>query len=288
MPDLLLLLKAIALAAAVTGALVWTARRFGQAAGAIGAALGAIVGAWVLGLASHAPPRDAMERFLLVLLPVAAVAEAIPHRGTRTALRLVVAAAATPLLLHGSSYVTDLFGPGSREWSVRRTAEIEAGLAAALFLVWTAVTCLAERVGRSVAIAVSGTAAAAGIAVMLSGYASGGQWGLALAAVAGVLALVGGRHPGAGIGVVLAGLFGLLMAGWLFAGLTPLNGALLFAAPLLAWLPEALPLGPRMRAGLRIGLTAVPVVIALVCAQQKFARDSAGPSPGGASADDYR
>lgn len=288
MPDPILLLKANALAAAACGVIVGIARRFGRVGGAIGAALGAMAGAWMLGLASHVPPRDALERFLLVLLPVVAVADAIPHRWTRTTLRLGVAAAATPLLIHGSSYVTDQFGPGSREWSVGRTVSMEAGLGFALFLAWTAVTRLAERSGRSIAIAVSGTAAVAGITVMLSGYASGGQWGLALAAVAGVLALVGSRHPGAGIGVVLVGLFGLLVVAWLFAGLAPLNGALLFAAPLLAWLPESLPVGPRMRGGLRVGLTAVPVAVALFAAQQKFVRDSAGPSPGEASVDDYR
>jgi len=71
----------------------------------------------------------------------------------------------------------------------------------------------------------------------------------------------------------------------LFAGLTTQNATLLFAAPLMAWLPE-LPLfrriGPRIRGGLRVVLTAALVIITLVLARQKFAADSArSPQPTG-------
>jgi hypothetical protein len=80
------------------------------------------------------------------------------------------------------------------------------------------------------------------------------------------------------VGVV--GLFGLLVVGRLFAGLTTLNAALLFAAPLLGWLPELLPTRRLVRVALRLALAAVPVVVALVLAQEKFATDSTRPESG--------
>jgi hypothetical protein len=90
----------------------------------------------------------------------------------------------------------------------------------------------------------------------------------------------------AGVGIVT--LFGLLVIGRLFASLTNLNAALLFVAPLFGWAAEAIRSRPRLRAGLRLGLAALPVVVALVLAQQKFAADSqqSGSSSEG-SLDDY-
>ena len=76
------------------------------------------------------------------------------------------------------------------------------------------------------------------------------------------------RSRGTGVGVV--GLFALLVVGRLFADLTTLNAALLFAAPLLGWLPELLPARRGVRVALRLGLAAVPVVVALVLAQAAF------------------
>jgi hypothetical protein len=129
---------------------------------------------------------------------------------------------------------------------------------------------------------------------MLSGYATGGQFGIPLAAALGGVALASlarKEYPGidGALGVGVVGLFALLLIGRLFAALTDLNAALLFAAPLLAWVPELLPSRIRGRALLRVALAAVPVVVALVLAQQKFAADAAGPESGPAgSIDAYR
>lgn len=296
MPDPIVMAKAAALAAFVTTLATWLLRRLSRPlGGALGTGLGVLAGAWALGLAPHVPPRDALERLLLILVPAAILAESAAPRRWAWLLRLAVAAGAVPVLVHGSSYVADLSGPGSREWSPGLAAGLFAGLAAALFLSWTALHRLAQRIPASAALAVAGTAAGAGITIMLSGYAAGGQLGVPLAAAAaagGVLVLVGGRHSSgdggpataASLGVILPALFGLLVVGRLFAGLTTANAALLLAAPLAAWIPELWPLvrlGGRTRTALRISLAAVPVVVALVLAQQKFAADSASP---GASA----
>jgi hypothetical protein len=132
---------------------------------------------------------------------------------------------------------------------------------------------------------------------MLSGYASGGQLGFPLAAaLAGAVltSLLLGKSPDLngvlGLGVV--GLFALLVIGHFFGKLTLGNAALLFFAPLLGWLPE-LPYARRMRPLLRgtarVALTAVPVAVALVLAQQQFLMDSESKSPGASepSVEDY-
>src|SRR5262249_26837639 len=137
--------------------------------------------------------------------------------------------------------------------------------------------------GRTTLWCVAGAALVAGLVVMLSGYATGGQLGVPLAAALGGVALgslVRKGKPGTegALGVGGVGLFGLLVIGRLFAGLTDLNAALLFAAPLLGWLPELLRGRPRIRAVLRLGVVAIPVVIALVLAQQKFVAASVRPA----------
>lgn len=306
MPDPIVMAKAAALAAFVTALATWLLGRLSRPLGGpLGAGLGILAGAWALGLAPRVPPRDALERLLLVLVPAAILAECVASDRGGWLMRLAVAAGAVPVLVHGSSYVADLSGPGSREWSPGLAAGLFAGLAAALFVSWTALDRLSRRNPMSAALAVAGTAAGAGITIMLSGYAAGGQLGVPLAAAAaagGVLVLVGGRHSSggtgtataAGLGVILTALFGLLVVGRLFAGLTTANAALLLAAPLAAWIPELWPLarlGGRTRTALRMTLAAVPIVVALVLAQQKFAADSAGPAEsagtGEASLNDY-
>src|SRR5207244_12038344 len=104
-------------------------------------------------------------------------------------------------------------------------------------------------------------AGGAGVTVMLSGYASGGQLGLLLAAALAPAALAAFVFPRSAalrgaLGVGVVGLFGLLIVGRYFAGLTSTNAALLFFAPLIGWLPE-IPwlrhVGPRVR---RVATTA--------------------------------
>lgn len=295
MPDPIAMLKAAVLAAAVASAVTWLVRRLSLAAGALGVGLGVVAGAWALGLTPKVPPQEALDRLLLVVLPAALVAEVqAAHRRVWVGwvLRAVVAALAAPALVYGSSYVTDLSGPGSREWSLGLAAGIFTGLAITLFLVWTALARLANHANRATPAAVAIAAGGGAVVVMLSGYATGGQLGIPLATAIGVFAVVGGRDSSSAVGAAIVILFSLLVVGRLFAGLTTTNAILLFAAPLLAWGPE-LPglrrLSSWTRGGLRLTLTAIPVVIAIWLAQHKFAVDSAGPTPTAAdpSLNDY-
>jgi hypothetical protein len=290
---------AVALALGLAMALFWERSSQPQIA-AMGAPVGVLsalyAGLWILGLPPHIPPNEALDRLLLIVLPAAAVAEMI---GVSSCLagwvaRCVVAALTTPVLLQGSVYVCDLSGSGSREWPPAKAWLIFALLAVVLMAMWTAINRLSVRTGGRLAVlCVTGPVLGAGLVVMLSGYASGGQLGVPLSAGLGGVALGSvawkaqpASECAVGIGVV--GLFALLVVGRLFAGLTELHTALVLVAPLLGWLPEFLP-WRRGRAALRLGFVAAPVVVALVLAQQKFAADSAQPgSPSEGSIEDYR
>lgn len=290
-------LAAAALSAVVTLVFGRSTRREVAATGAALAVLAAaFAGLWVLGVPLHFPPHEDLDRFVFFVLPAAAIAEAIAATAGRFGwmARGAVAALAAPVLLYGSVYVTDLSGPDSRLWPPVQTWLVFAALAVVLLAEWAALELLSSRAGgRTTLLCVAGTLLGAGLVIMLSGYASGGQLGVPLAAgVAGAaLGSLAWKAEPAGtgpLGVGVVALFGLLAIGRLFAGLTDLNAALLFAAPLLAWLPQRLSARPRLRLALRLLLAALPVFLALVLAQQKFAAESTQPgSSSSGSLDDY-
>jgi hypothetical protein len=301
MPDPILFAAAFAAAGVLSLALTLlfgASPRVGIAAGGAVLAVVAAVsaGLWILGLLPHVPPREDLDRLLLLVLPGAAIAEAIAAASGRLGwvARGGVAALVAPVLLQGTVYVTDLSGPGSRAWSPTEVWLIFAALAALLMAAWTVSNRLAARKGGLTALAcVVGAILGAGLVTILSGYATGGQIGVPLAAGLGGVAIGSlmrrGKPDGRGaLGLGVVSLFALLVIGRLFASLTTLNAALLFAAPLLGWLPETLPAGRRVRVALRLALTAAPVIVALALAQHRFAADSARPASGvGGSADDY-
>ncbi len=300
MPDPVLILESVAAAAALAVLALllmrWLGRQprpeWASAGGTFGVAAGVFAGAWLIGLAPHLPPREDKDRLLLILLPAVTGVEVAAVFLRRLPLlvwplRLAVAAGAGPVLLYGSTYLTDAAGPGSREWSSVQVLLVLTGLAAVLLANLVLLDRLAARgAGRAVLFSLALAAAGAGLTVMLSGYTSGGQFGFPLAAaLAGtvIASLALGQTPDlrgpVGMGVVA--LFALLVVGRFFGNLTTANAALLFAAPLLGWLPELLParrVGPRWRGIARPVLAAVPVAIALTLAAQKFAVDSAPAS----------
>jgi hypothetical protein len=290
MLDPVLLLKAI-VASAVTAAVVlvlgsrpWRKPISPTApvSSVLGLVLGFYVGCAVLGVDVHWPPREDQDRLLLVLIPTALLGELLaastgPARYLSWVVRAVVVAGAAPILLYQSVYITDLSGSGSREWSPQQTWLILGGLAVALGLVWLAMCLLAERPGgRSVPLVVALTTAGVAGAVMLSGYASGGQLGLPLAGalvgvtIASLLLPTPASLSGmSAVGIV--GLFALLVVGRFFGSLPTFPALVLFLAPLLCWLPE-FPL--RFRALTRLTMVGAPVCIALVLVMQNFIRES--------------
>ncbi|MFI5454105.1 MAG: hypothetical protein ACHRXM_01510 [Isosphaerales bacterium] len=296
MPDPVLIVTALGVAATAAAVVLlicgwpWRAARtpWFDAGWVLGVGAGFVLGCWVLGIRPHWPPREDQDRLLALVLPAILVVELLATfprvpRWLIWPLRSAVAASGAGILLFGSSYLTDVAGPGTREWSPVQAWLILGGLAAALAADWVLLAILARRApGLSHAVCLSGTSAGAALTVMLSGYATGGQVGLPLAAAllgaaAAVLVLPRASQTTGPIGVAIVGLFSLLVIGRFFGQLTSAHAILLFCAPLLGWLPE-LPYLRRLRPWAR-GLTRVILVGALVSAvvvdaQRKFVEDS--------------
>src|SRR5262249_52345281 len=159
----ILILKAMAAAAVPAAVVVWLCGilgrngRMARAAGpVVGVALGFALGVWLLGMEFSWPPREDLDRLTPVLLPAAAGVELVVAfvgrwRWVAWVPRLVLTALAARVLLDQSSYLTDLAGPGTREWTPEQTVTILGGLAAALAVVWAATAWLARRSpGRAV------------------------------------------------------------------------------------------------------------------------------------------
>jgi hypothetical protein len=300
MPDPLVILESSAAAALMAGCvlllskLAWYRRPPAALSigGTLGVGAGLLVGAWLLGLAPHFPPQEDKDRWLLVLLPATIGVELaavclprLPWLGW--GLRLGVAAGAAPVLLYHSVYLSDVAGPGSRAWSSGQAALILGVLATALAASWSVLDRSATRgAGQPVLLALAVTAAGAGITVMLSGYASGGQLGLPLAAGLVGLALASLAFPGTAgtsgaVGVGAVGLFAIVIIGHFFGDLPTGSACLLGVAPLGGAWVEMLPgsrLGPRMRRLALPILAAVPVVLVLTLAVQQFHADATGPT----------
>ena len=271
------------------------------ATGAVAAGLGFLGGAWLLGIRPDFPPLEDMDRLFLILLPILLGAEVgavllsrWPWAGW--ALRLCVAFMAGRILLDGTIYITDVAGPGTREWSPIQESLILGGLAIGLVLAWGFLLWQGSRVSsRTTCVTLMLTVLATGLTVMLSGYATGGELGFPLAgALLGGIFLVRPREMPGLVSVGIVGLFALLMLGHFFGDLTPLNAGLLFAAPIISTAVELLfarRLGPWLRRGMQLSLAAAPLVIALVLAQQKFVADStpttAAEGSNESSAQDY-
>jgi hypothetical protein len=319
--DPIVLLQATAVAALVAAVAVlfagwpWRAPRSARSAAGcvLGVGLGFFAGWWWLGVLPKWPPLEDQDRLLLILFPALVVIELLatipgPFRRLTWPLRLVICAGAGRLLLDQTTFITDLNVAGTPEWTPAQTWLILGGMAASLAVVWGALATLTHRPplatagedsscagassaatrqgwrapGRSVPLALALACAGAGVTVMLSGYATGGQLGLPLAAsLAGALAasLVLAEPPEmkgiVGLGVV--GLFALVVVGRYFGNLSTTNAVLLFFGPLLCWLPE---LPQRFHGLARVAWAAVPVAIAVLLAQPKFVEDSNRSSSG--------
>ena len=244
----------------------------------------------VLQLVPHWPPVDGLDRFLFIVLPAAIVIELIAGfasvpRLFAWGLRIALAAVAGRVLQHGSSYLDG----SSSDWTVGQTRIALVVCAVLLTVVWGLLAWLTQRSGGiSIPIAVSQTCVAAGMALMLSGYLTGGKAALplaaGLAASAIVLRLIAVRNacPGA-VGVGVVSLFCILILGRFFGELSTGRALIIFLAPLLCWATE-LPVlrnrKPWLVAAIRLSLVALPLAAVLFLAQRDFAKNSEMPAGG--------
>ncbi len=297
MPNVLLIIESIAIAAGVAAAIIsiggrpWKSPRERVLAATWPLALGSgfFAGCWILAeKLPKWPPSEDGDRLLWLILPAAIAAELLAAivlrpRWIGWAARLLVAATAGRVLLHNTSYIADL-GGGTSDWTAGQTWLILGLMAAGLAVVWLLLNLLAARSkSRSIPLALAMTACAAGVTIMLSGYATGGQRAIPLAAAVAAAAIASLAVPRekndfrGGLGVAIVALFALVTAGRFFGNLTTAHGVLLFAAPLACWVAEApflSGLKTWMRCAIRFAAVAIPLAVVVVQAQQKFAADS--------------
>jgi hypothetical protein len=257
MPDPIVILSAMAIAFAVSDVVVggfgWPRRTRSAAwvntSWVLGVAAGFFLGCWMLGNRPHWPPRDDLDRLFILVLPAVVLVELLAAlervpRWLVNALRAVVIIGTAPVLLFGTSYLSDQNGTGEAEWSKGQACLILGGLAAAVAVVWFLLGRLNSKApGVIHTVCLAGTSAGAAICVMLSGYASGGQNGLTLAAaLLGAASITAAGDWSArgerSLGVSIILLYALLIVGRFFGELSSTHGILLLASPLLGWLPE--------------------------------------------------
>ena len=251
MPNVLLLLGALAVAAVVAfigqvaiGRRLHARRGLGLALGsAVAFAGGVALGLMLLGVRCHWPPREDQDRLLLVLLPLAVLADvtgAWPRlRWPALALRAAACAACGPVILWGSIHVSDAAGPGSRLLSVPSIILLGAMATALVASAWRLLLHAQPALPRpTIGIALAMTLAAASAATLLSGYASAGLTGLVLAsAIAGAsagTALLPGDAARPPLGIPLVALAGVLLQGRFFGELNSVYAMSLWITPMLA------------------------------------------------------
>jgi hypothetical protein len=253
--------------------------------GVIGMAVSVIVGCFLLDIHPHWPPKEDLDRFFFLILPAALLVECLPCRKWVLfvlvwALRLGVAASVPRVILHGSIYLADVGGAGTREWTDGQIWLLVPLFAATVVLVRILLAPLPSRpAGRFVPLALAVVDTGASLTIMLSGYLTGGQAGLPLAAALGGIGVMTLLWPNrdfgsAALGLGVPGLAALVLMGRFFGELSTVHALLLFLAPLLAWLPE-LPKLRRLqlvpRGVLLLVLIALPVGWSILGAQRRFA-----------------
>jgi len=289
MPDPVELLKAMALAAGVAGAVLLILGKAGRSLNAVRPALG-----WPLGvglgffagcllipdLRPEWPPAEDLDRFLLIVLPATVLVEAVAAwprvpRWLAWLLRAALAFAAARVLLHGSTYLVQPAGPGNGEWSGEQRWYWLGGLGILLVFGWAGLELLNRKApSRWIPLALAVVCLASAVAVMLTGYASSGQLGMPLtgALVGATLASLLVSSPegqSAPLGVGIVSLFSLLVMGCFFAGLDTISAALLFLAPLVCWPPVL----PKLRGVVQVLLATLLAAVLVFLALQRFGEE---------------
>ena len=299
MPDPLLYLKAMgaaAIASAVGGLAIVAAWRKGHAAWlhaacVLSVAAGLVVGYSLLALQLSWPPRNGLERFLLLIAPAILGVEllaAIPAlpRWSVWSLRVTLALVLPRVLLHGSVYL----GGTERAWPAWQALLVMTAAGLLLAGLWGLLALLSRRApGMFVPCALQASTLCAGLTVMMAGYIKGGVAALVWAAallttilVVGAItrssrSLAEGAWP-ALLGVGVVGLFSLVFIGRFFGELSSGNALVILLAPLLCWLAEIPWLKrrqPWLAWSVRSLLLASVLVTVLMLAKRKFDREMA-------------
>ena len=299
MPDPLLYLQAMGVAAIVSAAfVVFTIRVRSRMNAAwwnplclFGIGLGLVCGDCVLSLRLAWPPVSGRDRLWLIVIPSVLCLEAaagfprIP-RWTAWTLRLSLCATIPWILLYDSVYLS---GNG-REWSQSQAVLVMGTCSVLLATVWCVLDRLSVRpAGLSIPLVLCLTTQCAVLSIMMAGYVGGGAaavpWigGLLASTVALLPSRLCVSGPGVSMipaltGTALVGLFGLLMIGRFFGELGTAPALTMLLAPLLSLatqLPGLRNRKPWVVGVLRLLIVALPLLIVLAVARRNFQRDMA-------------
>ena len=268
----------------------------------VGVGLGLAVGFYVLSLRFSLPPVNALDRLLLIVVPVGLSIEFLAGfprvpRWAAWLFRLSLAAAIPRILLHSSVYLSGSAG----EWSLWQAVAVMAVCSTLLAGVWSLLARLSRGSGGvAISLALCLTILCAGLTVMLAGYIGGGSAafpmaGALLATTIGArygmrqISVPTGSLPAAVPGTGVVCLFGLLFVGCFFGRLSGESALVMLLAPLLCWVAE-IPLMRHRKAWLvtvlRLALVAILLAVVLVMAKRRFDRDMA-PLLGKAQVSEY-
>ena len=301
MPDPILYLQA-SIAAVVASAVVLLAPRLvvrnsagslAAAAGVLAFSVGLIVGYDRLFFSWTWSPANALNRFLMIVLPATLIVELLTavfdarcySRFLIIVLRVTLYACAGRILLHDSVY---LGGVGSVDaWTTTKTIAVLSGGFGGLIAAWSLLCGLSRRsdscsITLSIAMAVLST----GLATMMAGYIKGGVAAIPLTATLLGIALVsqvlasglgdpGEPHLQGAIGIGVIGLFSLLCIGHFFGQLSALHAIVIFLTPLLCWMSELPGLRsrtPLQKSALRLIAVTIPLAAVLFAAKREFDR----------------
>ena len=277
--------------------------------GVLAVGAGAVTGYGVLQFSWTWPPANALNRFLMIVLPSTFVVEllaavfgrastriltnsATKGSGSRYALglRLTLYASVGRILLHDSVYLDDVGSGNPDAWTFAQALAVFGGSFAGLIAAWSLLCRLSERAAAgSITVSLALVIQCTGLATMMAGYIKGGAAAIPLAAALAGTTLAfpllancfGGldqKHLQGVIGIGVIGLFSLLCIGHYFGQLTGLRAIVLLLTPLLCWISEIPGLRSRpdwQKSGVR--LTAVTMMLSAVLffAKQDFDRKMA-------------
>lgn len=249
-----------------------------------GLGIGVLVGYRLLDFQWKWPPANAMDRFLVLILPITMIVEwlacvKIVPRSLIRILRGCVAAACGRTLLHGSAYLGDT----AETWTAWQQTAILSLATLGLASVWLSLAGLSTRPGAaSITMALAICIQCGGVVIMLAGYIKGGVAAIPLAGAVLATAIMTGllrgtMSPVGPISVALVSLFSLLFIGRFFGAMSSAHALVIFFSPLLCWLTELPALrrrsvtGSPLKIGLvRLVLVCIPLLIVLLFSLGEF------------------
>ena len=294
MPEPLLYIKAMGIAAIVSALFVFSFARWGHAKNdsamlnkfcVFGIGLGLTAALYVLRLNLTWPPANGLDRLLSIVVPITLFVELLGGF-KRTpewlvwCLRFGIALLIPRILLHNSVYVRFF----DEQWT--RWHAFGLTISCSLFLVtaWRSLYWLQKRwPGISILSSLSLTTLCAGITIMMAGYVQGGAVAFPVAmSLAGVTLAhrIIEKHANsvASLGFGVVSLFGVLFIGRFFGRLSTSGALVLMCAPLLCWIAELRLIKrqkPWVIETVRVTLVAILLLIVLMIAKRTFDREMA-------------